>query len=109
MLGRWLSRDPLIDAENEEGPNIYLYTRNNSIMIIDDLGMMMIIFPPALKDPVWMVAPCTFTSSKVHDDQCPKVKICEYNCMQAGTETRNVDPSSDCPTDVTKGYWYHPK
>src|SRR5262249_8909524 len=30
-LGRWLSRDPLEDAELKEGPNLYAYVRNNPV------------------------------------------------------------------------------
>lgn len=37
-LGRWLSRDPLRDAEKKEGPNLYAYVGNNPVNMIDPLG-----------------------------------------------------------------------
>jgi len=38
-LARWLSRDPLLDAERIEGPNLYAYVRNNPINLRDPLGL----------------------------------------------------------------------
>jgi len=38
-LGRWLSRDPLRNAERKEGPNLYAYVHNNPINKIDPLGL----------------------------------------------------------------------
>ncbi len=38
-LDRWLSRDPLDDAEMRQGPNLYEYVRNNPINAFDLLGM----------------------------------------------------------------------
>ncbi len=38
-LGRWLSRDPLQDAESLEGPNLYTYVGNNPINAVDPLGL----------------------------------------------------------------------
>jgi RHS repeat-associated protein len=37
-LGRWISRDPLKDAEMTEGPNLYEYAGNNPINVIDPDG-----------------------------------------------------------------------
>ena len=37
--GRWLSRDPLKDAEVEEGANLYAYVRNDPVNLIDPLGL----------------------------------------------------------------------
>jgi RHS repeat-associated protein len=37
--GRWLSRDPLENAEVLEGPNLYAYTANNPINFVDPLGL----------------------------------------------------------------------
>jgi RHS repeat-associated protein len=39
QLGRWLSRDPLRNAEQAEGPNLYAYVRNNPINAVDPLGL----------------------------------------------------------------------
>jgi RHS repeat-associated protein len=38
--GRWLSRDPLKDAEVEEGYNLFSYVRNNPVNLIDPLGLV---------------------------------------------------------------------
>jgi RHS repeat-associated protein len=38
-LGRWLSRDPLKDAEVEEGYNLYCYVHNNPVNFTDPLGL----------------------------------------------------------------------
>lgn len=38
-LGRWLSRDPLPDAETEEGPNLYTYVACNPVNLVDPLGL----------------------------------------------------------------------
>lgn len=39
-LGRWLSRDPLANAEMMEGPNLYAYVGNNPVNLIDPDGLM---------------------------------------------------------------------
>ena len=38
-LGRWLSRDPLGNAEAVEGPNLYAYVANDPVNLIDPLGL----------------------------------------------------------------------
>jgi RHS repeat-associated protein len=38
-LGRWLSRDPLLNAEIKEGPNLYAYVGNNPINAVDPFGL----------------------------------------------------------------------
>jgi RHS repeat-associated protein len=38
-LGRWLSRDPLADAELSQGPNLYAYVDNGPINHTDPLGL----------------------------------------------------------------------
>jgi RHS repeat-associated protein len=38
-LGRWLSRDPLENAELEQGPNLYSYVQNNPVNRIDPIGL----------------------------------------------------------------------
>jgi RHS repeat-associated protein len=38
-LGRWLSRDPLDDAEVKEGPNLYTYVQNDTVNLTDSLGL----------------------------------------------------------------------
>ncbi len=38
-IGRWLSRDPLPNAELEEGPNLFAYVKNAPISLVDPLGL----------------------------------------------------------------------
>ena len=38
-LGRWLSRDPLSNAETDEGPNLYAYVHGNPVNMMDPLGL----------------------------------------------------------------------
>jgi len=37
--GRWLSRDPLQDAEEAEGANLYAYVADNPVNAVDPLGL----------------------------------------------------------------------
>ncbi len=39
LAARWLSRDPLRDAELREGPNLYTYVNNNPVNMTDQLGL----------------------------------------------------------------------
>ena len=39
LIGRWLSRDPLEDAESEQGPNLYVYVLNNPVGANDPSGL----------------------------------------------------------------------
>jgi len=38
-LGRWISRDPLENAEMSQGPNLYAYVKNDPINSLDLLGL----------------------------------------------------------------------
>jgi RHS repeat-associated protein len=38
-LGRWISRDPLENAELEQGPNLYAYVQENPVDLVDPLGL----------------------------------------------------------------------
>jgi uncharacterized protein RhaS with RHS repeats len=39
-LGRWISRDPLENAEEIEGANLYAYVANNSVSATDRSGLL---------------------------------------------------------------------
>jgi RHS repeat-associated protein len=39
VTGRWLSRDPLDNAEVSQGVNLYTYVNNNPVNLIDPLGL----------------------------------------------------------------------
>ena len=38
-VSKWLSRDPLLDAERRQGPNLYEYVKNDPIKLTDFLGL----------------------------------------------------------------------
>jgi RHS repeat-associated protein len=38
-VGRWLSRDPLRNAEQAQGPSLYAYVRNNPVNLVDPSGL----------------------------------------------------------------------
>lgn len=38
-LGRWLARDPLANAEMQEGPNLYIYVKNDPVNLKDPSGL----------------------------------------------------------------------
>jgi RHS repeat-associated protein len=40
VSGRWLSRDPLRDAEIIQGPNLYAYAANDPVSATDPLGLL---------------------------------------------------------------------
>jgi RHS repeat-associated protein len=42
-VGRWLSRDPLPDAETNQGPNLYNYVENDPLNLRDPLGLSTIV------------------------------------------------------------------
>jgi RHS repeat-associated protein len=39
-VGRWLSRDPLPEAEMQEGPNLYAYVVNDPVNLVDQYGLI---------------------------------------------------------------------
>ena len=39
-IGRWISRDPLENAEISQGPNLYAYVGNNPTVLRDPLGLL---------------------------------------------------------------------
>jgi RHS repeat-associated protein len=53
-LGRWLSRDPLGNAETREGPNLYAYVRNEPVSRIDPQGLCGSSLCACFKDPMIM-------------------------------------------------------
>jgi RHS repeat-associated protein len=47
-LGRWISRDPLENAEFLQGPNLYGYVGNNPVIYVDPDGRIFFIFTPVV-------------------------------------------------------------
>jgi RHS repeat-associated protein len=62
-LGRWLSRDPLENAELTQGPNLYSYVHNNPVNRIDPLGLF-----PHLEDMIDLVSGAVRSRSLWLDD-----------------------------------------
>jgi RHS repeat-associated protein len=60
-IGRWLSRDPLNDAERKQGPNLYAYVGNNPVNAVDPEGNQektpILPPPPEPVDPTGPVNP----------------------------------------------------
>jgi RHS repeat-associated protein len=76
-LGRWLSRDPLINAEIEEGPNLYAYVGNNPINLIDPFGL----YCCEPEDRRYTQA------VRNYDRECPQAKkVAELECRLAKAE-----------------------
>jgi RHS repeat-associated protein len=51
-LGRWLSREPLNDAERRLGPNLFAYANNEPVSHVDPLGTTPILLQSRL--PGWL-------------------------------------------------------
>lgn len=44
-IGRWLSRDPMNNAEINQGPNLYSYVGNSPVNRTDPLGLYYLLIP----------------------------------------------------------------
>jgi RHS repeat-associated protein len=96
-LGRWLSRDPLRNAEMEQGPNLYAYVRNEPVNGTDREGL-------AGSIPGWGLNTVTTTliALEVSDpDALPgfveDLGLGAQNVAQHGTEI-----AQDCQTGATE-------
>ena len=56
-LARWLSRDPLRNAELLQGPNLYTYVGNDPINAIDPLGLAYIADRPLKNQSGALISP----------------------------------------------------
>ncbi len=91
IIGRWLTRDPLKDAEFRDGPNLYVYVGNNPLGGLDPLGLLKIYGNWC--GPNWTgrrqepYSPQTraYYAPPIDglDAACTKHDICYYKCRQA--------------------------
>jgi RHS repeat-associated protein len=89
-LGRWISRDPLRNAEFKQGPNLYEYCGDDPINGIDPLGLWKVYGNYC--GPDWTggrVEPYTphpagYYAAPIDalDSACRDHDICYYNCRQ---------------------------
>jgi RHS repeat-associated protein len=96
-LGRWLSRDPLRNAEIKEGANLYAYVGNNPINAVDPLGLccekeirdLNNILTPGLPSPE--VAPeCHFLKTMQYNACTDFAPIGQLGSRQLGGECVNA-------------------
>lgn len=76
-IGRWLSRDPLFQAESKEGLNLYAYVKSDPVNKIDPLGLYC-----APKDPGLPPNP-----SPEPEPGCNKCRDCDgdlFKCLKYG-------------------------
>jgi RHS repeat-associated protein len=75
-IGRWLSRDPLEDAESEEGPNLYAYVLNNPVGANDPLGLCCEKQAEALTKAEEAQAKCMQDATKAHLSPQKILSVC---------------------------------
>lgn len=124
-VGRWLSRDPLKEAELRQGPNLYVYVHNNPTVRVDlsglldpgyvvkigvsaGVGGLVANWPGAVIGAIAgaiIFAPATAQApSPTNFNPCPeKRRTCVYSCetqhgsMQTLTEVYPGQWGSECP------------
>jgi RHS repeat-associated protein len=102
-LGRWLSRDPLPDAELEEAVNLYVYVRNNPISNTDPLGLCCEKEKEAVADATLAYVKCIDSKkTKKAEEECGVARISmlvavdKYNeCVAKGCKKK---PPKKCPS-----------
>jgi len=100
-LGRWLSRDPIEDAELTQGPNLYIYVLNGPINDVDYLGLANVgRTGTGVATRGWLEhkSYLTFTVSCPIGQKVSKVVV-HYKPL-AGALGSSVDPSSSNPRAI---------
>ena len=92
-LGRWISRDPLKNAELLQGPNLYGYVKNSPILLTDPFGLQT-PGPPPTPAPPPPGRPCS---------ECGQVLA---NCLAEGPP-QVYDPTGiESPLyNICAGFW----
>ena len=88
-LGRWLSRDPMENAELKEGPNLYGYVSNNPINATDPTGRS-----------IWTYFKCKHIRNKWYRDCFGKLPDCSTACGKTAQDA--IEANITCMLDVTE-------
>ena len=101
---RWLSRDPLENAETSQGPNLYQYVRNGPVIGVDPSGKFVIVLAiPTIYEAIVGIGATVFAVNTVCDIEKAR---CRAKCNEdwyAGEKICNQLPEpykTKCLKDI---------